>query len=435
MPWDVFVSHASEDKDAIARPLAHELRRRGLRVWYDEFELRIGDSLRASIDHGLAHSHHGIVVLSPDFFAKDWPPEELNGLVAREIAGRRRMILPVWHGLAHRDVAAWSPILADRVAANTNQDVHDLVDELLAAMDEAVSVRAGGHRRGLALSPPPTTVDLELVASATRLLELLASGHERVFDVDDIADKRQRQLAGRTLKELGELSDLFAESPAEQRQQARNRAQALLADLLEAQLLTLVGQYERRLTATGDSTQWNGIVVRVAPAAVVTAGEDHERARPARPTTGDQHRLDGLLGLLTRPSMRLIAGQDFLTPWPERIATPLSYLVHEYDEVEHRFTDQVLEQHRQRLLQAAHHFLHQEALNGFSSRVPGRRDGGWTPSDAEGDDLREAVLESRGKVLLCAAHDLLDAYDSLISLAADLGYSLETMSPARHPNV
>jgi histidyl-tRNA synthetase len=43
--WDVFVSHASEDKDAIARPLAKELRSRGLRVWYDEFELKIGDSL------------------------------------------------------------------------------------------------------------------------------------------------------------------------------------------------------------------------------------------------------------------------------------------------------------------------------------------------------------------------------------------------------
>ncbi len=46
LEYDVFISHASEDKDAIVRPLATALRAGELRVWYDEFELRIGDSLR-----------------------------------------------------------------------------------------------------------------------------------------------------------------------------------------------------------------------------------------------------------------------------------------------------------------------------------------------------------------------------------------------------
>lgn len=77
--WDVFISHASEDKDAIARPLAEELRRRGLRVWYDEFVLEVGDSLSEKIDEGLAASHHGVVVLSPKFFEKDWSKKELAG--------------------------------------------------------------------------------------------------------------------------------------------------------------------------------------------------------------------------------------------------------------------------------------------------------------------------------------------------------------------
>lgn len=128
MRWDVFVSHATEDKDAVARPLAKELRQRGLRVWYDEFELKVGDSLRASIDDGLANCHHGIVILSASFFGKRWPPEELNALVARETADRRRVILPVWHKLTHSEVAAASPMLADRVAATTDQEMEDLVD-------------------------------------------------------------------------------------------------------------------------------------------------------------------------------------------------------------------------------------------------------------------------------------------------------------------
>ena len=51
---DVFISHASEDKDAIVRPLANALVNEGLDVWYDEFALHIGDSLRQKIDRGLA---------------------------------------------------------------------------------------------------------------------------------------------------------------------------------------------------------------------------------------------------------------------------------------------------------------------------------------------------------------------------------------------
>ena len=69
MKWDVFISHASEDKEAIARPLAEALEGRGLLVWFDEFTLAVGDSLRRSIDHGLANSRFGIVILSP-FFLK-----------------------------------------------------------------------------------------------------------------------------------------------------------------------------------------------------------------------------------------------------------------------------------------------------------------------------------------------------------------------------
>lgn len=63
--FDVFISHASEDKDSIVRSLATELTNQGLKVWYDEFTLRIGDSLRQKIDKGLAKSRVGLVVLSP----------------------------------------------------------------------------------------------------------------------------------------------------------------------------------------------------------------------------------------------------------------------------------------------------------------------------------------------------------------------------------
>ena len=74
--WDLFISHASEDKDFV-RPLAESLRAHRLAVWFDEFELKPGMGLRESIDQGLLSSRFGLVVLSPAFFAKSWPSWEV----------------------------------------------------------------------------------------------------------------------------------------------------------------------------------------------------------------------------------------------------------------------------------------------------------------------------------------------------------------------
>jgi hypothetical protein len=71
--YDVFVSHASEDKEDFVRPFVNALIDEGLEVWYDEFELKIGMSLRRSIDVGLSNSKFGIVILSELFFKKEWP--------------------------------------------------------------------------------------------------------------------------------------------------------------------------------------------------------------------------------------------------------------------------------------------------------------------------------------------------------------------------
>jgi len=102
--WDPLISHASEDKTAVARPLADLLSGLGLRVWYDEFSLLLGDSLRRKIDRGLAESRFGLVILSKSFFAKEWPQRELDGLVAREIEGSK-VILPIWHGVTRTEVS------------------------------------------------------------------------------------------------------------------------------------------------------------------------------------------------------------------------------------------------------------------------------------------------------------------------------------------
>jgi hypothetical protein len=119
--WDVFISHASEDKEKFVKPLAEGLRRLGVAVWYDEFSLEIGDSLSESINRGIAKSKFGIVVISKAFIGKAWPSHELRGLVNRNVEEDFK-VLPVWHGVTKEEVRGFSPSLSDKVAINTDRD-------------------------------------------------------------------------------------------------------------------------------------------------------------------------------------------------------------------------------------------------------------------------------------------------------------------------
>jgi hypothetical protein len=130
MTTAVFISHASEDKDEVARPLAEELTRRGFRVWYDEYSLRVGDSLREKIDEGLSTCTFGLVAISPSFMAKPWPNREVNGLVALETGDGRKRILPVWHNTNAAEVTRWSPTIADLKAITTDRGLDVVADEI-----------------------------------------------------------------------------------------------------------------------------------------------------------------------------------------------------------------------------------------------------------------------------------------------------------------
>ncbi|KYK27962.1 MAG: hypothetical protein AYK19_21110 [Theionarchaea archaeon DG-70-1] len=131
--YDVFICHAHEDKEFFVRELAEKLHSKGLRVWYDEFTLSLGDNLRRSIENGLAKSRYGIVVLSKRFFEKEWPQKELDGLVAKEVEGKK-VILPVWHGITREEVQSFSSILANRLAASSEKGIDYVVNEILRVL-------------------------------------------------------------------------------------------------------------------------------------------------------------------------------------------------------------------------------------------------------------------------------------------------------------
>jgi TIR domain len=132
--WDFFISHVSEDKEEVARPLADRLNARGLMVWYADYSLKLGSKLRESIDYGLARSRLGIVILSSHFLEKHWSQEELNHLATREVNGKK-VIFPVWHGVGFRQVFEYSPVLADRVAISTDKGLEYVVQRMLKAAE------------------------------------------------------------------------------------------------------------------------------------------------------------------------------------------------------------------------------------------------------------------------------------------------------------
>lgn len=134
--FDFFVSHASEDKEDFVKPLINAMKKENLQVWYDEFELKVGDSLRRSIDKGLSNSKYGVVILSSSFFNKNWTQYELDGLVTKEMEGRK-VILPIWHKVSKNEVVSYSPTLADKVALNSSiYSIEEIVEKLSDLLNE-----------------------------------------------------------------------------------------------------------------------------------------------------------------------------------------------------------------------------------------------------------------------------------------------------------
>ena len=162
MLFDAFISHASEDKETFVRGLSEALREKNVAVWYDEFSLRVGDSLRRSIDQGLTKSRFGIVILSKAFIGKKWPEWELDGLVQRQNSSQDPVILPVWFDISYEDVMAFSPPLADKFAIRAEKGLKYVVDELLKVIKPQGSSLVVARERLIAIGyhhPPVVTDD------------------------------------------------------------------------------------------------------------------------------------------------------------------------------------------------------------------------------------------------------------------------------------
>lgn len=136
--WDFFISHASEDKEEIAKPLAEALQSIGFKVWYDEFTLKLGDSLNQTINPGLASSKRGIAILSNSFLAKNWTRNELNALVAQEMASGEPKILPILHNITNQELREHFPTLVDKKNISSSEGLEEVIRAIIRAVEDTL---------------------------------------------------------------------------------------------------------------------------------------------------------------------------------------------------------------------------------------------------------------------------------------------------------
>jgi hypothetical protein len=130
-----FISHDSRDKEAFVRELAEELSRNLCPVWYDEYRLKLGDSLRERIEAGLKACPRCIIVLSKNFLSNPgWTKTEFNAVFTREIIKRENVIIPIWLDVTLEDVYDYSPALADRVATQASLGVKEVASRLISEL-------------------------------------------------------------------------------------------------------------------------------------------------------------------------------------------------------------------------------------------------------------------------------------------------------------
>lgn len=124
----IFIAHASEDKNIIQK-LANDLIDRGLLVWYDEWEIKVGDSLVEKINQGIENSSFMAIVLSKNSIEKPWFKKEINAGFIKELNNRGVYLLP----LLLEDCKI-SPLLSDKKYANFSISYENGLTELLASL-------------------------------------------------------------------------------------------------------------------------------------------------------------------------------------------------------------------------------------------------------------------------------------------------------------
>lgn len=275
---DVFISYASEERESVARPLAELLTSLGVSVWFDKFDLKIGDSLRRKIDQGLTTCRYGIVLLSPSFFGKHYTNRELDGLAQREVDGTK-VILPVWIGVDEQEVRKFSPPLADRVAARWEEGIANIVMKIIEVIKPEV----------LAEFRKKEITTLNKISSGKEMLDIVTGCHFYFSHHDEIKNEADIDLVGGFIQSVRDWNDIWDDIDMPGQMRAVLNVDEMLRDLSSNGWSVYAARMKgkRKLADVEGTWSWNAIAVfQGEPKSVVFADDQFFIYRPeSHPTS------------------------------------------------------------------------------------------------------------------------------------------------------
>lgn len=111
--YDVFISHATKDKMSYVNELFFALRKLGVQIFYDSEEISWGDKWKQAILEGTEKSEFAIIVISKNFFGREWTERELSEFFQRQNSSQQKIVLPLLYNITREDVLAQYPFLEE----------------------------------------------------------------------------------------------------------------------------------------------------------------------------------------------------------------------------------------------------------------------------------------------------------------------------------
>ncbi|MBE5838372.1 toll/interleukin-1 receptor domain-containing protein [Butyrivibrio sp.] len=130
--YDVFLSHANADKAEIVDELNNSLEMLGVKVFYDKKSLEWGDNWKKRILDGTKKAEFAIIVISENFFDREWTEKELGEFLNRQNRNGQKLILPIVHGITNEDLRSKYPMVADIQAIDSKDYTCDQIALLFA---------------------------------------------------------------------------------------------------------------------------------------------------------------------------------------------------------------------------------------------------------------------------------------------------------------
>lgn len=130
--YDVFISHANADKETLIEELYNSLNKLGVKIFYDKETLEWGDKFKDKILEGTKKSEFAIIVISTNFFGREWTERELSEFLNRQNQNGQKLILPILHNITIEQLKEKYPSIADIQAIDSSKYTCDQIALLFA---------------------------------------------------------------------------------------------------------------------------------------------------------------------------------------------------------------------------------------------------------------------------------------------------------------